>query len=167
MESLLSLAATRPSRTLHAGETLIVQGEPGGDLYILESGQLTVQRDGIDIATISTPNALVGEMSVVLGTPNSATVRADGTTVVRVIQDARAVLEQDPALTFRLAWLMATRLNATSAYLVDLTKQQKSASDRGLLGKILSALHLPVEDQNYVALSRSDLFGGSESAGKD
>ena len=109
MESLLELAATQPTRTLAAGEVLIAQGREGGDLFVLESGQLVVERDGVAIATISSPSAVVGEMSVVLGTLNSATVKADRITTVRVIQDARKYLEQDQAMTFRLARLMATR----------------------------------------------------------
>jgi CRP-like cAMP-binding protein len=61
---------------LAPGEELMRQGDPGGDLYVLEQGELVVERDGVAIAEISRPDSLVGEMSVVLGTPASATVRA-------------------------------------------------------------------------------------------
>jgi CRP-like cAMP-binding protein len=61
MESLLTLAASHPSRTFAAGEILIGQGYQGGDLYILEQGQLAVERDGVRIATIATPGSLIGE----------------------------------------------------------------------------------------------------------
>lgn len=162
MESLLELAAAQPRRSLAAGEILIVQGREGGDLFVLESGQLVVERDGVTIATIATPNALVGEMSVVLGTPNSATVRADRPTTVRVIQDARKYLETDQAMTFRLAWLMASRLDATSAYLVDLSKQHQGRTEQNMLGKILSALHLQAGDGAYVPVARTDMFGGDD-----
>lgn len=165
MESLLDLAAAQPQRTLAPNEILISQGREGGDLFVLESGQLVVERDGVSIATISTPNALVGEMSVVLGTPNSATVRADRTTTVRVIQDARKYLEQDQALTFRLAWLMASRLDATSAYLVELTKQHQGKAEQNMLGKILGALHLQAGDGAYAAVARNDMFGGDDPGG--
>jgi CRP/FNR family transcriptional regulator, cyclic AMP receptor protein len=56
-ESLLELAATQPTRTLAAGEVLIAQGREAGDLFVLESGQLVVERDGVAIATISSPNS--------------------------------------------------------------------------------------------------------------
>lgn len=164
MESLLELAASQPQRTLAPGEVLITQGREGGDLFVLESGQLVVERGGVTIARISTPNALVGEMSVVLGTRNSATVRAEGTTVVRVIQDAREHLKTDPELTFRIAWLMATRLDLTSAYLVELTKQHKGKVEQNLLGKILSALHQP-DESHYATVNRNDMFGGEEPGG--
>ena len=166
MESLLELAATRPIRTLAPGEILIAQGREGGDLFVLESGQLVVERDGVAIATISSPNAVVGEMSVVLGTLNSATVKADRTTTVRVIQDARKYLEQDQAMTMRLAWLMATRLDATSATLVELSKQHTGTTEQNMLGKILSALHLQADDDRYTTVARNDMFGGDDRGGE-
>jgi CRP/FNR family cyclic AMP-dependent transcriptional regulator len=159
MESLLSLAASHPSRTYVAGEILIAQGLPGGDLYILETGQLSVSRDGVRIATISTPSSLIGEMSVVLGTTSSATVQADKPSTVRVIRDARQHLKSDPELTFRLAWLMANRLDATSAYLVELTRQHAGKPEGGMLSKILAALSTPTDAMRYTAVNRGDMFG--------
>ena len=160
MESLLSLAASQPVRTLFPKEVLIRQGEAGGELFVLEIGQLTVERDGITIATIEKPGSLVGEMSVVLGTLNTATVRAEQMSTVRVIHEARQHLEQNPELTFRVAWLMASRLDATSALLVQLTKQHSGKSEQGLLSKILAAIHLPADTSGYT-VDRKDLFGGA------
>lgn len=165
MESLLELAASQPIRKLAPGEILIAQGREGGDLFVLESGQLVVERDGVAIASISSPNSVVGEMSVVLGTRNSATVRADGHAAVRVIMDARKHLEQDQAMTFRLAWLMASRLDATSAYLVELSKQHTGRAEQNMLGKILSALHLQADDSHYAAVTRTDMFGTDNAGG--
>lgn len=163
MESLLTLAASHPSRTFVAGEILIGQGYQGGDLFILESGQLAVERDGVRIATIATPGSLIGEMSVVLGTANSATVQAEKPTTVRVIRNARQYLRTDPELTFRIAWLMANRLDATSAYLVQLTKDHAGKPEGGLLGRILSSLNT-ADDKRYTPVSRGDMFGDGSSA---
>lgn len=166
MERLTEPRVSHPLRQLATGEVLLTQGAPGGDLFVLDSGQLLVERDGIALATISAPGALVGEMSVVLGTPNSATVRADQPTTVRVIKDARTYLEQDQALTFRIAFLMASRLDATSAYLVELSKQHAGKSEQGLLGKILTALHLQ-DDDTSVAVMRNDMFGAPGGTFRD
>lgn len=163
MDNLLALAASHPARALTAGELLVAQGQEGGDLFVLESGELLVERDGVTLATISTPGALIGEMSVVLGTPNSANVRAGTPTTVRVIADARTYLEQDQALTFRIAYLMASRLDATSAYLVELSKQHGGKTEQNLLGKILTALHLQGGDGG-VPVNRNDMFGGPDDA---
>ena len=163
MESLLTLAASHPSRAYAAGETIIGQGYQGGDLFILESGQLVVERDGVRIATVSTPGSPIGEMSVVLGTANSATVQAAKPTTMRVIRDARQYLKTDPELTFRIAWLMANRLDATSAYLVQLTKDHAGKPEGGLLGRILSSLNA-TDDRRYAPINRGDMFGDTADA---
>lgn len=163
MESLLTLAASHPSRTYAAGEIVIGQGYQGGDLFILESGQLVVERDGVRIASITTPGSLIGEMSVVLGTPSSATVQADKPTTVRVIRDARQYLKTDPELTFRLAWLMANRLDATSAYLVQLTRDHSGKPEGGLLGRILASLNA-TDARRYTPINRGDMFGDTAEA---
>ena len=77
MTSLLTLTYAAPTRAVAQGEVLLTQGEVGGDLFVLESGRLEVERDGVTIAYIEEPNSLIGEMSVLLGTSASATVRAD------------------------------------------------------------------------------------------
>src|SRR5688500_8654729 len=156
MESFLPLAAAHSTRTLAPGELLFAQGERGGDLFVLESGLLAVERDGVKIATIATPSAIIGEMSVLLGRPNSATVRAEDPTSLLMIPDARRILEQDPVLTLRLAMLMASRLDVTSALLVDLKKQIRGKSEQSLLGRILAGLH--VDDARYPTVDRHDLF---------
>lgn len=143
MTSLLALTASRPTRTLADGEVLLVQGEGGGDLFILLSGKLVVIRDGVSIATIAQPGTLVGEMSVLLGIRNSATVRAERETKVRVIRDANTLLESEPGLARRVAALVAGRLDATSALLVELAKHNKGKSEQGLLTRILSTLYSP------------------------
>lgn len=156
MQSLLALAASNPALSLAAGKTLIIQGLALTDLYILESGQLAVERDGVKIATISTPGSPVGEMAVILGREATATVRAERPTTVRAVRDAVSAIRQDPELSFRLAWLMANRLDPTSAYLVRLTHEHEGKAEHGLLGSILAALN---GREGYAEVSRSDMFG--------
>ena len=54
-------------------------------------------------------------MSVLLGTENTATVRAEKPTTVRVVKDALAYLERQPLVALRVAMLLSQRLDATSA----------------------------------------------------
>jgi CRP-like cAMP-binding protein len=148
MTNLLAMTASQPARTLGPEDVLITQGEIGGDLYILESGGLTVERDGVAIASLTQPGTLVGEMSVLLGIRNSATVRSARDSRVRVIRNANKYLESDPVLSLKIAALVASRLNATSALLVDMTREhQGQASEQGLLKRIFSALHIPATDR--------------------
>jgi CRP/FNR family transcriptional regulator, cyclic AMP receptor protein len=146
MSSLIELTANRPTRTLAADEVLLAQGDGGGDLFILLSGELSVLRDGVKLATLSQPGTLVGEMSVLLGTRSSATVQAERETKVRVVRDARQILESEPGLAMRIAALVAGRLDATSALLVELSKQHKEG-ERNVFTRILNALHAPAADR--------------------
>jgi CRP/FNR family cyclic AMP-dependent transcriptional regulator len=154
--SLSSLDAAQPVRTLAPGEVLLVEGEMGGKLHVLEKGRLTVERGGVTLATISQPNAIVGEMSVLLGTRYTATVRAEGEARVRTIGNAEEHLLQNPELLYQVATLLAARLEATSSLLVELTKQNPGKTERGLLASIFAALTAPVDTSRYV--TRRDLF---------
>ena len=141
MASLLTLTFSQPTRTLAAGEVLIKEGDPGGDLYVLESGKLTVSRAGVTLATITAQGALIGEMSVLLGTENTATVTADKATTVRVVKDALAFLERQPLVALRVAMLLSQRLDATSALLVEMQKDSKGKGpEAGIFGRLMSAL---------------------------
>ncbi len=141
MTNLLELTGHQPSRSLADGEILIVQGEHGGDLFILEKGKLTIERDGVTLATVSIPGSVIGEISVLTGTSSSATARALGNARVRVIRDAARVLEQEPQLTLRLAGLVASRLEATSSELVALSRDVSLKSKRNVLARLAAALH--------------------------
>lgn len=145
---LLAMTATQDGRNLGPEEVLVTQGTGGGDLYILEYGALTVTRDGIEIATLKEPGTLVGEMSVLLGTHNSATVRAARDSRVRVIRDARRYLANDSELSLAIAALVAGRLDATSALMVEMSREHAGKpAEQGLLRRIFSALLLPAEER--------------------
>ena len=144
MASLLSLTQSQPQRQLAPGEVLIKEGEPGGDLFVLETGRLIVERGGVKIAEIKEPGAIIGEMSVLLGNDNSATVRAERAATVRVIDNAVAFLERTPLVALHVATLACARLDATSALLVQLRKESaEKAGDQSVINRIFSALLTP------------------------
>jgi CRP/FNR family cyclic AMP-dependent transcriptional regulator len=140
MATLLTLTYSQPTLTLQPGDVLIKEGDPGGDLYVLESGRLRVERDGVTLATISAPGALIGEMSVLLGTENTATVRAEKPSTVRVVKDALAYLERQPLVALRVAMLLSQRLDATSALLVEAQKGKPQEPTGGIFGRLMSTL---------------------------
>ncbi|MBN9309138.1 MAG: cyclic nucleotide-binding domain-containing protein [Devosia sp.] len=141
MTSLLLLTYSAPTIELDRGEVLINQGESDGNLYVLDSGVLAVERDGVRIATIDQFDALIGEMSLLLGKPHSATVRAEGKARVRVVRDALVVLERHPLITLRLATLLCQRLDSTSALLAGLSHDpDERGVEQGLLGRLRSTL---------------------------
>ncbi len=102
--------------------TLIEQGGKTGQLYVLKDGQLEVVRDGKHVSTIKTPGAVVGEMSVLLDVPQSATVNAVTDAELYVIDNAIEVLRSHPDWLLQIARLLAQRVNATTA---ELTRDRK------------------------------------------
>jgi len=108
-----------------AGSELITQGRnAGGSLLVLKEGEVEVIRDGRFVSTIRQPGAIFGEMSVLLERPHSASVSAVTDVQLYVIEDALKVLEAHPAWLLQIARLLAQRVNATTAQLVELKSRE-------------------------------------------
>lgn len=99
------------------GMELIAQGGRTGQLYVLRDGELEVLRDGTHIATIKTPGSVIGEMSVLLDAPQTATVRAVTAVDFFVIDNAIEVLRSHPDWLLQIARLLAQRVKETTAQL--------------------------------------------------
>ncbi|MFT5679668.1 MAG: CRP-like cAMP-binding protein [Myxococcota bacterium] len=88
---------------LSGGDYLMRRGEPGGDLFLIESGGLEVvdnrSRPEVVISTVG-PGALVGEMAFLDDMPRTADVRASEHTECRVWDGGvlRRELSGDPVL---------------------------------------------------------------------
>ena len=79
-------AASKPKR-LEIDNTLVEQGDPGDELYLLLDGVLAVEVDGETVAEVG-PGAILGERAVVEGGKRTATLRAvTPTKVVAVSAD--------------------------------------------------------------------------------
>jgi hypothetical protein len=71
-----SVMKGRPSfRKLKVGETLVRQGDPGRDLFLLLDGVLDVDVDGRVVAQAG-PGAILGERALVEGGARTSTLRA-------------------------------------------------------------------------------------------
>jgi CRP/FNR family cyclic AMP-dependent transcriptional regulator len=109
-----------------AGSELLRQGGRLGTIFVLKSGEVEVLRDMALIRSISQPGAIFGEMSVLLDTPHTATVRTVSSVEAYRIDNAVAMLEARPAWALQLARLLAQRLADTTAQLV--TSQARESS---------------------------------------
>jgi hypothetical protein len=69
---------------LEPDETLVEQGEPGDELYLLLDGVLTAEVDGEEVAEIG-PGAVLGERAVLEGGRRTATLRARTRSRIAVI----------------------------------------------------------------------------------
>jgi MFS family permease len=69
------LARALVPETASAGEVVIKQGDPGDNVYFVETGSVEVTRDGRHIATLG-PGEIFGEIALLRAVPRTATVTA-------------------------------------------------------------------------------------------
>jgi CRP/FNR family transcriptional regulator, cyclic AMP receptor protein len=97
--AVLQRIATLPLATYQPGETVLAAGTKTGRLLILRKGAVTIEKEGTEIAKVTEPGAVFGELSALLNQPHTADVRALETSEFRVAP--AEVLEQDPAIQSR------------------------------------------------------------------
>jgi CRP/FNR family cyclic AMP-dependent transcriptional regulator len=136
---MLSLSAGLPERAFDAGETVVHEGATGG-MWVLVSGALQVRKGTVPVNTITRPGALVGEISVLLGSPYSATVEATERSVLRHAADGHRLLSSDPAIAMLVAVGLAERLNFVTTYLADLKQQYGDAPGLSMVSQVLQQL---------------------------
>jgi cyclic nucleotide-binding protein len=73
--SRIIIGSNPPFRRLRPGDTLVEQGEPGDELFLLFDGILAVEQDGEQVAEVG-PGAVLGEMALLEGGRRTATLRA-------------------------------------------------------------------------------------------
>ena len=141
MTSILDHCAGAEARTFPAGAVLMEEGRRSGLLYVLVDGTVAVLRGDTEVAVVSEPGAVFGEMSCVLGTPHTATVRALTPATLYRFEDAEKFLRSHPEIAFVLVKLLAQRLNAATGYLADLKRQFEGHGNHlGMVGEVLESL---------------------------
>jgi hypothetical protein len=84
--------AATDRKQLSAGDTLVEQGDPGDELYLLLDGVLGVEVDGEEVAEVG-PGAVLGERALLEGGTRKATLRA--TTPARVVVIPGDAIDRD------------------------------------------------------------------------
>ena len=105
------IAGALEERVLGEGETLLEEGVRTSNVYILKEGALSVNIDGEELCRICTPESVFGEVSVLLGTEPTATVKALEITTVWVIEDLSRFMQDHPLFAVNVARELAMRLN--------------------------------------------------------
>lgn len=114
------MARTGRRLNVRGGDTLIRQGEPSPDLFIVLDGHVAVDVAGVGTVARLGAGEVMGEMSFVDKSPPSATVRADGPGTMLAL-DKKAMqerLKRDAGFAGRfyhaLALFLADRLRETT-----------------------------------------------------
>jgi CRP-like cAMP-binding protein len=141
VQDILAICSSLPEVDFAADDWLIREGGQPGRLYVLVSGEVVVLKGETEIARISEPGAIFGEMSVLLDMPYTASVRAVGPVRTRLSEDPAAFLASNPAIALHAARILARRLHAATAYLADVKMQFADQKNHfGIMDRILESL---------------------------
>jgi CRP-like cAMP-binding protein len=144
MSPFLNHVAGHESRHFAAGGVVIEQGEQSGELLVLVSGSVEILRDEVRLAKTAEAGVIFGEMSVLLGGPATATVRALEPAVFAVIGEPGAFLISHPEASLYVAELLARRLDSLNRYLIDVKRQYEGHDHLGMVDEVLETLmHRP------------------------
>jgi CRP-like cAMP-binding protein len=145
MRAVLDYCGEGQQRPVKAGASIITEGGASGHLYVLMEGKLEVIKGDTVVATIAEPGAVLGEMSVLLDQPHTATVRACVDSIVYEFDDPGSFLIQQPGVALLIARMLAQRLNAANTYLADLKQQYAGhGTQLAMVGEVLqSMINLP------------------------
>jgi len=145
MGTVLDYCTGGIQRNVSAGTLIIHEGGRTGHLYVLIEGRLEVVKGDTVVANITEPGAVVGEMSVLLDQPHTATVRAASDSTIYEFGEAASFLGDQPAVALLIARLLAQRLNVATTYLADLMHQYAGHGNHlAMVGEVLqSMINLP------------------------
>jgi CRP/FNR family cyclic AMP-dependent transcriptional regulator len=145
MRAVLDYCSGAVQRNVSAGTLILHEGSTTGHLFVLIEGKLEVVKGDSVVASIVEPGAVVGEMSVLLDQPHTATVRAASNSTIYEFSDAGSFLRDQPAVALLIARLLAQRLNVATTYLADVMHQYAGHGDHlAMVGEILqNMINLP------------------------
>ena len=145
MRDILEYCIGGHRRNVPVGTLVVHEGGRTGHLYVLIEGRLEVIKGDTVVANITEPGAVLGEMSVLLDLPHTATVRAAADSAIYEIDDAASFLRKEPEVSLLIARMLAQRLNVANTYLADLMHQYAGHGNHlSMVGELLqSMINLP------------------------
>jgi phosphoenolpyruvate synthase/pyruvate phosphate dikinase len=107
------IARLLKERHFAKGETVIVEGSGGAAFFLIDSGQATVSRKGLELATLG-PGDYFGEVALIDGGPRSATVTAETDLFCYGLTfwEFRPLVEGNGAIGWKLLQALAKRLRS-------------------------------------------------------
>lgn len=141
MRSILAMCGDLPVERVAAGSAILIEGQRTGRVYVLIEGRLEVLRGSTQVAVLDEPGSVVGEMSLLLDVPHTASVQALDDARLHVISGGDAFFAENPELSWMIARLLANRLNSATTYLVDLKNQFAGYGNHlEMVGEVLESL---------------------------
>ena len=132
------------SASFTKGDIIFSEGDEAQDLFVLTSGQLEIIKGNIKISEIKEPGGFFGEMSLLLESKRTATIKAmTDVNVMRIPKkEVPAFLQRFPKAIEKITRTLANRLDETSQIVFGLKEFCDQLPDAVILtdrdGKILT-----------------------------
>ena len=143
---------------LQAGETALTSGSKTGRLLVLRSGSVEVVKDGAQIAKVSTPGAVFGELAVLLDQAHTADVRALEQSDFYVA-NAATLLAHDSAVPLYVAVILAQRLDGANQALVELKRQLQAGEPSSVISNTVEKVEQLLRPTGNVEMPYSRISG--------
>lgn len=143
MESILSFCESLevPVVSFSAGETVFQEGDVEDILLVLIDGKVSVEREGVLISTLTSPGAVFGEVSILVGGAHTATLKAVDDAKFYEIQDGTDFLKGNPELGLELAYILAGRLKSITASLAAVEHESEDRQEEAdLMADLVGSL---------------------------
>lgn len=129
------------------GTTIFEQGDKSNEMYVLESGSVSVWVSGTQVATIDKKGTYFGELSILTNLPRSATIVTLEKSRFHVVPGAHleSAVQQNPTMGYKLAMILVDRL----------IKTNKKVAAESNKAKTMAALAHQLADDLDVFLSKA------------
>jgi CRP-like cAMP-binding protein len=113
-KELTAVAAVTDEIDFRAGKTLIKEGSPGREFFVLVDGTAEIRRKGRKIDDAG-PGDFFGEMALLTDQPRNATITttSDVDALVVTARSFRTLLENNPLIALKVMRAVADRLPAS------------------------------------------------------
>lgn len=104
-----------PLKRFDKDEKIFLAGASGAEMFVVRSGKVAIKAGGMILENVG-PGGLFGEMSLIDGSPRSATAIAVEPSEIAVVDqtDFFSLVQQSPEFALTVMQLMARRIRRTT-----------------------------------------------------
>ncbi len=122
MNDVLAMCGNLPEMGLAKGDNLIEEAVSTDRLYV--SGAFEVVRNGVRVVLILEPGTSLAEISAMLGSTPMASVVAAQDSAVHVVDQASAIVQKRPELTYAIDRPSSAKKRRSSIFRIADTQQK-------------------------------------------
>jgi len=102
-------------KLIKKGEIIASEGDIDTNVFILLKGMIGVFKGGVELARFCEKGTVIGEMSMILETPRTATIKAlEDSYIAEIIGNLEKIIEKFPDITKNIVVNLAERLMKTT-----------------------------------------------------